>query len=193
MKQTTRSKHRSSTSSNSTISVNFRFRQRVKPFPPPPRHPSRSTGVSTRESDAAISRASTLRAERASRVSIRNGHVEWFRVMEGRCRRIGCGRRNGKTRERVWEEVGGGEKHEKCIALWYTRTMHNDRRLHVCTHGSIKVECPATPDHSWRSTVGGRSKRRAIEREEESRALRGRRHLAASCFLLAFFPRDSVE
>lgn len=134
MKQTTRSKHRSSTSSNSTISVNFRFRQRVKSFLPLPRHPSRSTGVSTRESDAAISRASTLRAERASRVSIRNGHVEWFRVMEGRCRRIGCGRRNGKTRERVWRGRLGEARNTKNASRFDTRERCTTIDACTCVH-----------------------------------------------------------
>lgn len=139
--------------SRPTISVNFRFRQRVKPrdihhVPPVFQRIGRSyQSCVDVESGESISHLDSKRARRV------------VQVMEGRCRRdwrIGCGRRNGKTRERVG--VGGGEKHEKCIALWYTRTMH-DRRLHVCTHGSIKLECPATPDHrSWRSTKDGRKR-----------------------------------
>lgn len=102
--------------SRPTISVNFRFRQRVKPrdihhVPPVFQRIGRSyQSCVDVESGESISHLDSKRARRV------------VQVMEGRCRRdwrIGCGRRNGKTRERVW---GLGEaKNTKNASRFDTR------------------------------------------------------------------------
>lgn len=92
--------------SGSTFSINFRSRQRFIH----PRHPSRSSPSRTRLSVDIENRE----RERASRFEVHESRVaqRWWRG----------GRLRKKKRKDARGSGGEVEKHEKCIALWYTRT-----------------------------------------------------------------------
>lgn len=94
--------------SGSTFSINFRSRQRFIH----PRHPSRSSPSRTRLS-VDVENREREREHLDSRCTSR----EWRRGDGGE-----GGRLQKKKRKDARGSGGEVEKHEKCIALWYTRT-----------------------------------------------------------------------